>query len=155
MFDVLLPVIVGGGIAIIGGLIGPPFLHHLQQKAEKKRRRAEKFEELIATLYEHHHWLTIVRNVRVFGLGEDRKVMSPIAKVQAISSVYFPEFEDQIRELDIAADQYEIWMMTAEQKRLKKDVTFADDAKEVYQPYLQKFHSLLRELREFAMREFQ
>jgi len=47
MFDVLLPVIVGGVIGIAGGLIGPPFLHHLQQKAEKKRKRAEKFEELV------------------------------------------------------------------------------------------------------------
>jgi hypothetical protein len=55
MLNVLLPAIVGGLIAIAGGLVGPPFLHHLQQKAERKRKRAEKFEELIAALYEHHH----------------------------------------------------------------------------------------------------
>jgi hypothetical protein len=108
MFDVLLPVIIGGGIAIVGGLIGPPFLHHLQQKAEKKRKRAEKFEELIATLYEHSHWLKEMQNVRLFG-AEDKNVMSPLAKVQAISTVYFPDFEDQIRQLDIAADQYDLW----------------------------------------------
>jgi hypothetical protein len=75
----------------------------LQQKAEKKRRRAEKFEELIATLYELSHWLTTMKNARLFGVfGDDDKIgMSPIAKVQAICSVYFPEFEEQIKQLDI------------------------------------------------------
>ena len=69
--------------------------------------------------------------------------------------VYFPEFEEQIRQLDIAADRYEIWIMTAQEKRLKGDNTFADDAVEAYQPCAEKFHSLLKELGEFAKREFQ
>src|SRR5262249_4878193 len=98
MLNVLLPVIVGGLIAIVAGLIGPPYLHHLQQKAERKRRRAEKFEELIATLYEHAHWLKEMAKVQAFG-AEGRNVLSPMAKVQAISSVYFQEFEEQIRQL--------------------------------------------------------
>jgi hypothetical protein len=154
MFAVLLPVIVGGVIAIAGGLIGPPYLHHLQQKAEKKRKRAEKFEELIATLYEHNHWLLAMANVRLFG-GEEIKVVSPMAKVQAISSVYFQEFEKQITQLDVVADKYELWAMEARQKRIQNDPTYAAGAAEAYQPYGQKFNSLLRELREFAKREFQ
>jgi hypothetical protein len=153
MFNVLLPVIVGGGIAIIGGLIGPPFLHRLQQKAEKKRRRAEKFEELIATLYEHDHWLMTMRDVGLFG-GEDKNVMPPIAKARAISSVCFPEFEEQITQFNRAADEYELWMMKAPQKRLQGDKKYADGAEEAYRPYFQKFLSLLKELREFAKREF-
>jgi hypothetical protein len=154
MFDVLLPVIVGGGIAIIGGLIGPPFLHHLQQKVEKKKRRAEKFEELVATLYEHDHWLQMMQNVRLFG-DEDRNVMPPITKVHAISLVYFPELEEQITKLDVVTDKYKLWMSTAAQKRLKGDKTFADDAGIMYRLYSEEFHSLLRELGEFARREFQ
>src|SRR5262245_22191134 len=139
MLNVLLPVIVGGLIAIVAGLIGPPFLHHLQQKAEKKRRRAEKFEELIATLYEHDHWLTAMASVRLFG-GEEIKVVSPMAKVQAISSVYFPEFEEKITQLDAAGDQYELWTMKARQKRLANDPTFADGSAETYKPYGEKLH---------------
>lgn len=30
--------------------------------------------------------------------------------------VYFPEFEEQIRQLDIAADRYEIWIMSRHQR---------------------------------------
>ena len=91
---------------------------------------------------------------RVFG-APDRNVASPMAKVQAISSVYFPEFEEQIRQLDIIADQYEIWITEAGQKRLAKDDTFAEGATEAHQPYYEKFQSLLKELRQFAKREFQ
>jgi len=67
MLEVLLPVALGGAIAIIAGLVGPPYLHGLQVAAEKKKRSAEKFEELVAALYEHHHWLEILRNSRVYG----------------------------------------------------------------------------------------
>jgi hypothetical protein len=153
MLNVLLPVIVGGGIAIIGGLVGPPFLHYLQQKAEKKRRRAEKFEELVATLYEHEHWLREITDVRLFG-GEVRNVVSPMAKVKAISTVYFPEFEGQITDLNVIATQYGIWALKAQQKRLANDPKFADGGPEAYQPYAQKLHSLQQELHEFAKREF-
>jgi hypothetical protein len=59
MFEVLIPVVVGGLIAIAGGLVGPPFLHHLQVKADKRKRRAEKFEELVVALHEHKHWLCV------------------------------------------------------------------------------------------------
>jgi hypothetical protein len=154
MLNVLLPVIVGGLIAIAAGLIGPTYLHHLQQRAEKKRKRAEKFEELIATLYEHNHWLKETANVRVFG-GEDRNIISPIAKVQAISTVYFPEFEAQITRLNATADQYGLWAMEARQKRLRNDPTFNDGGVEAFKPYYKNFLFLLSELREFAKREFQ
>lgn len=151
---VLLPVIVGGIIGLAGGLIGPPFVHHLQTKAEKKKRRAEKFEELVAALFEHQHWLQTMRNVRLFN-AEDKNVVSPMAKVQAISSVYFPEFDAQIRELDLAGDNYELWMMNAQQKRIKEDDKFAEGAVEAYQAYFKKLLSLLQELKTFAGREFQ
>jgi hypothetical protein len=149
----LLSVIVGGGIGIMAGLIGPPYLHHLQQKAEKKKRRAEKFEELITMLYEHKHWLGNMMHARAFGRGTEDRV-SPMTKVLAISSIYFPDFEKQIWQLDIAADQYELWMMEAEQKRLKGDSTFADGHANAHEPYTERFHSLLMELREFAKQEF-
>jgi hypothetical protein len=46
-------------------------------------------------------------------------------------------------------------MITAQQKRLKGDNTFTTGHVEAYKPYLDKLHSLLKELREFARREFQ
>jgi hypothetical protein len=43
-----------------------------------------------------------------------------MAKVQAISSVYFPEFEEQIRQLNITADGHELWTMEAREKLSRK-----------------------------------
>ena len=60
----LAPVIVGGllalgGVALTGGVsVGVRFL---QSREEKRKRRAEKFEELVAALYEFDHWLDKLR----------------------------------------------------------------------------------------------
>jgi hypothetical protein len=112
-------------LGLAGGLIGPPYLHRLQQRAERKKRQAEKFEELVNALYQHSHWLNVMKDVQVFG-SDDQLTMSPMARVQAISLVYFPEFDAQIRELDSVADRYELWALQAKQKRLDADPTYAE-----------------------------
>src|SRR4051794_23429816 len=97
MLQILIPVIVGGLIAVIGGLVGPPFLHRMQVKADTRKRRAEKFEELVGALYEHNHWLDMHKNIKLFA-NEGVLPVSPMGKVQAIISVYFPQFRTQINE---------------------------------------------------------
>lgn len=154
LWQVLAPVIVGGFIGLAGGLVGPWLLQNRKEAAEKKQRRAEKFEELVTALFEQHHWINKMRNVRVFGEQRDLE-MSPIAKVQAISAVYFPEFEMEIRALDLAADAYELWAMKAGSKRSKKEVEFMEGGNEAYEPFMEKFHTLMRTLREYSRKEFQ
>jgi len=153
MLNVLLPVVVGGLLGLAGGLIGPPYLHRLQQKAERKKRQAEKFEELVNALYQHSHWLNVMKDVQVFG-SDDQLTMSPMARVQAISLVYFPEFDAQIRELDSVADRYELWALQAKQKRLDADPTYAEGNAEAYKPYTQTFYLRGKELNAYARREF-
>jgi hypothetical protein len=98
--------------------------------------------------------MTVMRNVRVF--EEDTELaMSPMARVQAITSVYLPEFEDDIKALDHSVDAYELWAMEARGRRLKKEPDFADGGSEAYEPYLENFHSLMRKLRGYARKEFQ
>jgi hypothetical protein len=145
---------VGGLIGVGGSLVGPWLIQDRKEAAEKKQRRAEKFEELVTALFELHHWMTKMRNVRVFGEERDLE-MSPIAKVQAISAVYFPEFEKEIRALDLAADGYELWAMKAAGKRLKKEQGYVDGGNEEYEPFMEKFHALMRTLREYSCKEFQ
>jgi hypothetical protein len=136
-------------VAIVLALI----LHRLQRRAEKKRRRAEKFEELVAALFEHKHWLDTMSKIRVFD-EQGQLSMSPFAKVQAISSAHFPEFAQDISELDLAADRYEAWILDARQKRLQDEQSYLDGAKEAHDSYFERFHSLQAELRAFARREF-
>jgi hypothetical protein len=129
-------------------------LHNRQVAADRQKRRAEKFEELVAALYEHKHWLDTVEKIRV--LARDEPITaSPLAKVEAISAVYFPEFGDQIRALGGVAGEYELWMMEAGEKMVRNDPAYTEGLIEARAPYLQAFLALLSELRAFARREFQ
>jgi hypothetical protein len=75
----LLPVVVGGLIVIIAGLVGPYFIQRAKDATEKKRKRAKKFEELVGAVYEYDHWIDTTRNIRI--VSDDKEInVSPIAK---------------------------------------------------------------------------
>jgi hypothetical protein len=154
MLEILLPVIVGGLIAIGGGFASAVFLHRRHTKAEKRKLRAEKLEEFVTALYEHKHWLDKIRNIRVSGAPEIEPP-TPFAKVQAICSIYFPQLQGKIKALDLAADKIEVWTWDAAHKRNQGDPTYANDAAAAYKPYGELFSPLIKELADFARREFQ
>jgi hypothetical protein len=131
----LLSVIVGGLLGGGGTLVVSTYLHRLQTADTKKRKRANKFEELVAAVYEHDHWIDNLRRFYVVDFQGEIKV-SPFAKIHAISDIYFPQFEKAIVE---PATNTEL---------------FAGHQK-VVTPYMQKQDALLAELRAFARREFQ
>ena len=69
--------------------------------AERKRRREQKFEELIAAIYEFEQWMDNLKNALAY--GEERPpAVSPLAKLEAIAAVYFPAFLERITALDRA-----------------------------------------------------
>ena len=150
----LLSVIVGGFIAVGGGAGMQWYLHHNKTKEERRSKRAAKFEELVTTIYEHDHWLTYMRNVRVFG-AEDKHILSPMAKMKAISAVYFPEFNDRLRELDLAADRFEQWMFEAGKVRLKEGAAAIEGHLEARREYAERRHKLLGDLAHFAKETLQ
>jgi hypothetical protein len=49
----LVPVMVGGAIGLVGGWLEPWLLERKKEAAENKKKRAEKFEKLVATLFEY------------------------------------------------------------------------------------------------------
>jgi hypothetical protein len=147
---------VGGIFAIAGtivGVMGTVILQFLQSKREKEKKRAEKLEELVAAVYEHEHWLNVARDIRVFGEKQNLP-LSPATKLQAISTVYFPELEQDIERLLSEARKLEVLMLNAAQKRLENDPSFAEGGVEDYRPYLIQAAQLLKHLREKAAREF-
>jgi hypothetical protein len=153
LWATLLPVIVGGLIGLTGGLAGPWFLETRKQAAEKKKKRAEKFEELIAAIHEHSHWLDTARSIRVLGIEKELGV-NPVTKALAIVAIYFPEFYDEMKEVDLAADQFETWMFEAGQKRLDGVKDFRDGHIDAYDPYARKRLNILNNFRKFASDEF-
>lgn len=150
----ILSVIVGGVIGVVGGIAGPPLVHWLNDKSDRRKKRAEKFEEMVNTLYEHDHWLNEARNILVFG-SEGTEGMSPLPRAQAIVAVYFPTFNARLAELESAARNYRAWMLSAAQKRIRGNIDkLTNGAPEAYAPYWNKFMELVGELRAFAEREF-
>jgi hypothetical protein len=128
-----------------------------QARRDARKRRADKFEELFAALYEFDHWLENIRLNRVTSGSIIRAdTVSPLAKVQSISSVYFPQFDGAIVELESTADQYYGWSCRAGQKRLAGKIQqISEGFEEVIGPYMKKREALFDALRKFAHDEFQ
>jgi hypothetical protein len=156
LWNVLLPVLIGGAIGIVGSFVGPFFLQRLKDAANRKRKRAEKFEELVAAVVEHYHWMASMRFFFVSGRG-NQPSLSPTTKIEAIVSTYFPQFEMLVRQLDSASNKYEIWILSTGQKRIANEPGYEklighDD---VLTNYTDKRMDFLVELKRFARREFQ
>jgi hypothetical protein len=113
----LVSALVGGTIGIVGSFVGPYFLQRVKDATEKKRKRGEKLEELVAAVVEHYHWMAGMRFFFVSGQGS-QPALSPITKIEAIVSTYFPEFEMLVRQLDSASNRYEVWILSTGQKRI-------------------------------------
>jgi hypothetical protein len=108
----LIPVVVGGLIAFAGGWLGPWLLEGRKEAAEKRQRRIQKFEELVAAIYEFDYWIETLRKVQAYGEALPMEV-SPFGKIEAIAAVYFPRFMERITPLDKAARDYRAWMTKA------------------------------------------
>jgi len=119
----LWPVVVGGLLGVGGtlvGVIGTTIRDVALQRHEKTKRRADKFEELVAAVYEFDHWLEGISRRSVFGRDDIPQTVSPLAKLQSTSATYFPQFDGSIRELHEAAGQYRIWMYQAGRRGLPR-----------------------------------
>jgi hypothetical protein len=142
---------------IVGAAISPiinSWLAAKKEAADKKRKREEKFEELVAAVYEHDHWMDTVRRIYVLKFESEIKV-SPFAKIHAISDIYFPQFEKAVEELAAAAKEYRKWMYEVAQHKPENNEELHAGHQKVATPYMQKQDALLAELRTFARREFQ
>jgi hypothetical protein len=153
----LWPVVLGGlltGIFALGGLavghIATARRDAAQEAREAKKRRADKFEEMVAAVYEFEHWQDRYQDRYIFG-ADVPETVSPFAKVQSIGSVYFPQFNNLIRELKGAAFLYRRWIVGAAQRRRNNDANWNDGLNNAYDPYLQKRDAL----QNFAQEHFQ
>jgi hypothetical protein len=156
LWNVLLPVLVGGVIGIVGSFVGPFFLQRLKDAADRKRKRAEKLEELVSAVSEHLHWIGALRFFAISGLGSQPSV-SPMTRIEGIVSTYFPEFELLTRQFESASNVYEMWILSIGQKRVRNEPGYEElvGHDEVSGKYTDKRVEFLMALKLFARREFQ
>jgi hypothetical protein len=154
----LLPVVVGGLLAMGGGAVTGGItlvVNAIQARQDKERRRTAKFEELVTVVYEFEAWLDDREDNLAF--GKDLKAgVSPLAKLEGISAVYFPVFLESIAALSKAAKDYQAWMGERGARRGSGIPPSEWNAgfDEVYKPYLHRRNELLEELKKYAIANF-
>src|SRR5262249_33148605 len=92
----LLPVVVvGGAIGILASVVGPYWLQRAKDKADQKRKRAEKFEEFVAAVHEHYHWIARYP-VGIYGNEKSNTGTSPLTKIDTLVNLYFYDFKSPV-----------------------------------------------------------
>ena len=154
----LLPVIVGGVLTIAGGIVGSGatlLISWRQTSLDRQKRRAEKFEQLVTSVYEFDHWLDTKQDRLVHG-NETKLEVSPFSKIEGLSAVYFPSFLPKIAYLKTTAIVFENWMAGAGMRRIRGELQHVNDnLREAYDPYIEARAALLSALTEYAKNEFQ
>jgi hypothetical protein len=152
-------VIVGGAIAIAGGLATQILLEYLKQRSEKRKKKAEKLEELVSLIYEHHHWIQHLYEVKVQGKTGEIS-LTRFAKIEAITHIYFSQFDTLVDKLAAAATTHQELMLRNAQILQQLDLSIESHGPvhtgfiEARANYLRCGNILLDELKAYAKREF-
>ena len=116
--------LVVAGIALVSVLVGAGITNRVnyliavrKEAQDKKRKREEKFEELVAAVVEHNQWFGALRFFAIAGQGS-LPHLSPMTKIEAIVSTYFPELEGLLRRFASESTDYEVWILDRGQKRV-------------------------------------
>ena len=152
VWAVLLPVLVGGGLALLGSLLGPMLQQWWAGRTETQKLRVERFEQLLATLHAHDHWLELRRLQLAFG-REDVKEQAPLHKTRSIAALYFPHLLAELNKLTIQAKRYEVWMAEAQRRRLDGKLSEVNHGfDEAYDGYLTSLHEFQRFAIDYAVK---
>jgi hypothetical protein len=148
-------ILLGGALAIAGGVIGPTIVHRLQAKEREHRLRAEKLEQLAASVLESQVWLDDKRDDKLFG-KDIRPGVSPITRAYAIATIYFPELVNTVNELQQAAQSHVQWIAQTALKQVEgEEVQFPPaDLHANYKKYMDKLQDTITEINRTASREF-
>jgi len=96
-----IPVVVGGILAIGGGIVGHLVTHHLTGKREWDKFRRERLESLVKSLYAHEQWLLTKHNTLIFR-NEDHDTPSPLDEARMLQALHFPELLEELSALQQA-----------------------------------------------------
>ena len=139
MWEPILPVVIGGLIALLGGALTPVITHILTRRSEQRTLREARLEALLEALYAHRQWLDRKKRIVVFG-EEGELVTAPIHKARLLADLHFPTLKSAIVVLDISSDSYQAWMDQAALKRVQGAVGSINEGHvDAYMPYARAY----------------
>lgn len=146
-FVALLPVITGGVIGVLGALAGTRYGSRLTAQREHKAERRDKLEALVLAAYELDVWFKREENAFLWG-GPENLEPSPLATVETMTLLHFPQLKAAGDVLSLAAKQYRMWILEGRQKKLQANPQLVpqehmNGLQAVYLPFLEKRQELL------------
>ena len=113
-----LQTLLGGVLAIGGGVGAPAVTHWLNRKEVARRERQQHFNELIDAMHDNDHWLTEVRE-RCVGGAPNQIRLEPTSRIRAIVWLHFDQLIDAIDEYVEQHDTMKIFYSQEQLKRLE------------------------------------
>jgi hypothetical protein len=95
---------------VVGGLLGTGYAHNLSKQESVKQEKKIKLEALVTEAHEIDVWVKKQENYYLFN-GDEPLELSPIAKIEAIETLYFPELAAQVKELSEKGAEYRFWLI--------------------------------------------
>ena len=90
-----IPILIGGLLAIAGGLGSQLAIHWLTKSRECAKLRRERIEELVKALYAHEQWIEDKQNKMIFR-NEDHNDPAPMNDMRMIQALHFPELAKEV-----------------------------------------------------------
>ena len=97
----LLPVLLGGVLAVSGGVVAQLFTHRLAKSRETETLRRQKGEAFVKALYSHMQWIDEKRTIMVMK-QEDHDTPAPIDEARMLQRLYFPELAAELKAIQTA-----------------------------------------------------
>jgi len=90
-----IPILIGGLLAIAGGLGSQLVIHWLTGSREHTKLRRERLEGLVKALYAHEQWVGDKKNKMIFR-NEDHDDPAPMNDMCMIQALHFPELANEV-----------------------------------------------------------
>ena len=118
-----IPVIVGGILAILGGLASQFIIHRLANSRERMKTQRERIESLVKALYAHEQWV-IDKKTKMIFRNEDHDDPAPLNEIRMLQALYFPNLAKEILAVQKAYAPMFEFISSQRIARMKDEKTF-------------------------------
>ena len=91
----IIPVIVGGLLAVAGGLSSQLVIHWLSVRRDKSKLKRERIEQFVESVFDHSEWVLERHQTMVFR-AERYDYPDPLNKAKMLRSLYFPSLSKEL-----------------------------------------------------------
>ena len=147
-----LPVVVGGVLAIAGGLFSQLFVHRLAERREIAKLRRDRIETLMRAVVAQSRWMS-EHSTKMMFRNEDHDAPWPLDEARMLQELYFPELNAEMHAVYVACIQIVEFISEQRLKHMKDKEAFVEEYdptpfNEAYKQYVSTKATLAKRCRE-------